>query len=107
MTNWNEGAITRGEELGYLVSPVLGTAIEITAFEALTIGAPRYGGTTDDLDGLIDAVGQAMRLGGRSVVRDGVTVENDADAKAALRDVVVRVVEGRVKLLRELGVLRA
>jgi SAM-dependent methyltransferase len=100
-------AITRGGELEYLVSPVLGTAVEITAFEALTIGALQYGGDPGDLDALIATVHQAMRLGGRSVVRNGVAVTDEGEARAALRDVIAGVLENRVPLFRELGMLRA
>lgn len=100
-------AITRGGELDYLVSPILGTAVEITAFEAPTIGALRYGGNPNDLDGLVGTVSQAMRLGGRSVVRNGAAVTDEDEAKAALREVVLGVIEQRIPLFRELGVLRA
>jgi hypothetical protein len=48
-----------------------------------------------------------MRRGGRSVVRDGAAVEDAAEAKSILRDVIVWILEHRVPMFRELGVLPA
>jgi SAM-dependent methyltransferase len=98
-------AITRGEELGYLVSPVLGTAFESNAWEILTVGALLYGRRPDDLAGLTDGVLLAMRRGGRSVVRDGAVVEDAREAKTILGEVIVGILEHRVPVFRALGVL--
>ncbi len=100
-------AITRGEELDYLVSPISGAAIETNPLEALTIGALPHGRDPDDLDGLTDRVAQAMRTGGRLVARDGSAVENDTEAKSMLRDIIAEIVARRVPLFRALGVSRA
>jgi hypothetical protein len=100
-------AVIRGEEAGYLVSPILGAAIETNPLEALTVGGLLYGRRPDDLDGLTDSVLLAMRRGGRSVVRDGAAVEDAAEAKSILRDVIVWILEHRVPMFRELGVLPA
>lgn len=98
-------AITRGEEFSYLVSPVLGSAIETNAWEILTVGALLYGRRPDDLVGLTDTVLSAIHRGGRSVVRDGAVVEDAVEARAILRDVIVGILEHRVPLFRALGVL--
>jgi len=96
-------AIARGEPLFYLVSPVLGAAIETNPLEALTIGALLVGHSPDDVDGLIESVGLAMRQSGRSVVRDGAPV---ADEPSILRELIARILQHRVPLFRALGVLR-
>ncbi|MSP00370.1 MAG: methyltransferase domain-containing protein [Acetobacteraceae bacterium] len=100
-------AITRGEDLGYLVSPVLGSAIPASPLEALTIGAIAYGQSVDDLDGLTGGVLMAMRRGGRAVTRDGAPIEDEAEARSVLRAVVTQILEHRVPLFRALGVLPA
>jgi SAM-dependent methyltransferase len=97
-------AVTRGEELGYLVSPVLGSAIAANAWEILTVGALLHGGSPDDPAGLTERVLPAMRRGGRSVVRDGAPVE-DADAVAILHDIIAGIIDHRVPLFRALGVV--
>jgi SAM-dependent methyltransferase len=99
-------AVTRGEQLDHLVSPLLGTAIETNPLEVLTVGALLGGGSLDDADGLIDRVLAAMRMGGRSMTRGGVPVEAEAEVRAMVRDAVEGIVERRVPLLRSLGVLR-
>jgi len=91
-------AITRGEELSYLVSPLLGAAIETNPLEALTIGALQYGRDPADLDGLTESVMLAMRRGGRSVVRDGAPVEDEVEAASILRDIITHLLEQRVPL---------
>jgi ubiquinone/menaquinone biosynthesis C-methylase UbiE len=99
-------AVSRGEEPGYLVSPVVGSAVTASAWEILTVGALSHGGSQDDPAGLTERVLLAMRRGGRSVVRDGAPVENGAEATAILREVIAGIVEHRVPLFRALGVLR-
>jgi SAM-dependent methyltransferase len=98
-------AITRGEEIGYLVSPLLGAAIEVKPLEALTIGALLNGHKPADLHGLTKTVLMAMRRGERSVTRNGVPVEDVAEATAILRDAVFQILEHRVPMFRSLGVL--
>jgi len=98
-------AITRGEELDYLVSPILGAAIRTNPLEALTIGALLHGRAADDLDGLAESVMLAMRRGGRSVTRAGAAIDDPAEASELPREIIARIVEQRVALFRELGVL--
>ncbi len=98
-------AATRGEEIGYLVSPLLGAAIEVTALEALTIGALTYGHRDNDPDHLIVAVLQAMRRGGRSVTQDGMPVEDETAAIQSLATTIAGIVARRVPLFRALGIL--
>ncbi len=99
------GAVTRGEELGWLASPVLGSAVEANAWEILTVGALLAGATADNPESLIGSVLTAMRRGGRSVVRDGAAVEDATEAAAILRDVIAGILEHRVPAWRALGVL--
>jgi hypothetical protein len=99
-------AIARGEDLPHLVSPVLGSAVATNPFEALTIGALRAGEKPENLAGLTETVRMAMRRGGRTVVRDGAPVADEAQATAILREAVTRIVEHRVPLFRALGILR-
>jgi SAM-dependent methyltransferase len=99
-------AVTRGEQLDYLVSPLLGAAIETNPLEALTVGALLGGGNLNDPDGLIDRVLAAMRMGGHAVTRGGALVEDAAEARAMVRDIVEGIVERRVPLFQSLGVLR-
>jgi len=99
-------AITHGEEINYLVAPLLGAAIETNPLEALTVGALLYGGVPSDLDGLVESVFAAMRTGGRSVMRDGAPVENEADSRRILGDVVTHLLENRIPLFRSVGILR-
>jgi SAM-dependent methyltransferase len=99
-------AIARGEEVGHLVSPLTGTAIETNPLEALTVGALLAGRRADDAEGLIEVVALPMRRSGRAVVRDGKPIEDAAEATAMLREIIARIVQRRVPLLRSLGVLR-
>jgi SAM-dependent methyltransferase len=98
-------AITRGEELDHLVSPVLGAAVLTNPLEALTIGALLYGVKPDDLNGLTSSVSRAMQVGGRTVTRDGAAVEDAGQAASVLRESIARIVEHRTPLFRGLGVL--
>jgi SAM-dependent methyltransferase len=98
-------AVTRGEDINYLASPRLGTAIESNPLEILTIGALLVGGSANDMDGLVETVAAAMRSGGRSVTRDGAPVADEAEARGILRDVVTHLLEYRIPLFRSLGVL--
>jgi SAM-dependent methyltransferase len=98
-------AVRRGEQLDRLVSPLLGSAIEANPLEVLTVGALRGGGNAADPDSLSDFVLAEMRLGGRSVTRDGVPVEDEAEARALLRDIVMEFVEHRMPLFQSLGVM--
>jgi hypothetical protein len=100
-------AVTRGEDLGYLVSPLIGSAVEANPLEILTTGALLHGGSPKDLDGLTGVVMAAMTRGGRSVTRGGVPVENNDEARAILREIVARIVEHRVPWFRRLRVLQA
>ena len=97
-------AVTRGEEPGYLVSPLLGSAIPANAWEILTVGALLSGGSPDDPAGLTERMLPAMRRGGRSLVRDGAPIE-DTEVKTILLEVIAGIVEHRVPLFRALGVL--
>lgn len=100
-------AVTRGEDINYVVSPRLGTAIESNPLEILTVGALLVGGVASDIDGLVERVATAMRSGGRSVTRDGAAVEDQTDARAILRDIVTHLLEHRIPLFRSLGILTA
>jgi SAM-dependent methyltransferase len=98
-------AVTRGEDFGYLVSPLIGSAVEANPLEILTTGALLQGGNPMDLDDLTRDVMVAMTLGGRSVTRGGVPVEDGEEARTILREIVARIVEHRVPLFRRLRVL--
>jgi SAM-dependent methyltransferase len=97
--------ISRGAEIGYLVSSVLGSAIETNPLEALTVGALLSGRRAEDLDGLLDHVQQAMRRSGRRVVRTDVAFVEDSDAANVVREGVIRILRDRVPLLRSLRIL--
>jgi len=99
-------AVTRGEDLGYLVSPLIGSAVEANPLEILTAGALLRSGSPNDLDGLTGDVTAAMVLGGRSVTRGGVPVEDGDEARTILREIVARIVEHRVPWFRRLRVLQ-
>ncbi len=97
-------AITSGEDLPALMSPLLGAAIAVSPLEALLIGALSDGGP-DDLDRLTGLVASAMRTGGRQVTHNGVVVEDETQARTVLREAVADGLARRVPLFRRLGLL--
>ncbi len=113
--------ITRGEEMEYLVSPLLGAALAVTATEALLIGALSQGHMSqghmsqghmaghapDTPEELIEAVLLAMRRGGRSMTRGGLPVDDPVEERALLREGLSTLLEHRVPLFRALGLLTA
>ena len=114
-------AVTRGEETPFLISPLLGAALEVTATETLLIGALSQGHmsqghmsqghtaghTADAPEELIEAVLLAMRRGGRSMTRGGLPVDDPAEERTRLREALSTLLEPRVPLVRALGLLTA
>ena len=100
-------AITRGEEMDMLVSPLLGAALPVTATEALLIGALSHGRPPEDLEGLTGDVLLAMRRGGRALTRDGLPIADAEEETALLRETLATLLAQRVPLFRALGVLAA
>ena len=98
-------AVARGDEVGFLVSPLIGSAIAVSALEALVVGALIEDRDPADLDGLTRAVLIAMRLGGRPVMRAGEPVDDDAEATVLLRAGLAEILERRVPLFRALRIL--
>lgn len=93
-----------GAELPRVVSPVLGTTLQVDVVETLLVGEVLRGKPAE-LDTLLGDLAGLLARSGRTMQRDGQPVTDPAEAHRMMADLVTRFLEQRVPLLRGLGVL--
>jgi len=94
----------QGGDLGRLVLPAFGSAMNIDLLETLAIGEMIAGNPTD-IRALTDVVAAGLARSGRSVQRDGQVVTDPAQAREIIGGVLRTLMEKRVPALRMLGVV--
>lgn len=93
-----------GGDLGRLVLPVLGSAMNVDLLETLAVGEFIAGRATD-IPALTEAVAAGLARSGRSVQREGQVVTDPEQAKEIIGGVLRNMQERRLPLLRSLGVV--
>ena len=91
-------------DLPRLVAPAIGSAIAADALETLVVGE-MLAGQTADADRLADATLVVLGRSGRSVQREGKPVTDPAEARVIVVDAIRSMLERRVPVWRNLGVL--
>lgn len=91
-----------GGDLGRVVLPALGSAMNVDMLESLAIGEI-IAGHPVDLPSLTTAVAAGLARGGRSVQRDGQVVTDPAQAREIITTVLRTMLETRLPVLRSLG----
>jgi SAM-dependent methyltransferase len=91
-------------DLPRLITPAIGSAVGADVLETLLVGELLAGSETD-ADRLTDAVSAVLARSGRNVQRDGKPVTDPAEARRIVMDAVRAMLERRVPVLRNLGVL--
>jgi hypothetical protein len=93
-----------GYDIGWLASPVVGSALKVDLLETLVV-QENATGQSMEIDELTDRLQTRLGRAGRLVQRDGHAVGDAIQARAILRASVATIVEDRLPLLSRLGVL--
>ena len=93
-----------GVDLHRLVAPLTGSSIAIDVMEGLVVGQFLGGGSRDP-EALIDGVLRDLAGSGRTLMRDGQSLKDPADARVLVGETVRGVLERRLSLLRLMGVI--
>ena len=93
-----------GSDMPRLTSPVLGSSLTVDVTETMVVGA-LLGGAKPDVASLTATLESRLRLGGRTIQKDGQTVADPVEATKIATSIVRHVLENRAPLLRQLGVL--
>ncbi len=93
-----------GGDLGRLVLPTLGSAMNVDLLETLAIGE-LLAGRPSDIPSLTTAVAAGLARSGRSVQREGQVVTDPAQTREIIGGVLQNLLERRIPILRSLGVV--
>jgi SAM-dependent methyltransferase len=91
-------------DLPRLAAPVIGSAIGVDILETLLVGE-LLAGTPAETDTVVTRLLASLSRSGRSVQRDGKPVTDQAETLRIMTEAVSGMLERRVPLLRQLGVL--
>jgi hypothetical protein len=94
----------RGNAIGFLAAPRIGTGFNIDPVEALVL-AELAAPPPHDIGALTGRMLAILARTGRSVVRDGVVQTDPAAARASMMETVTRIVNHRLPVFRRLGIL--
>ncbi len=94
----------QGGDLGRLVLPAIGSAMNIDLLETLAVGEMIAGNPTD-IPTLTNVVAAGLARSGRSVQREGQVVTDPTQAREIIGTVLKQLIERRVPVLRTLGVV--
>ena len=97
-------ADANGAEMPRLVTPVLGTALNVDMTETLVVGA-LLAGDPAEVVSLTATLEEQLRRGGRTIQKDGKPVTDPEEATEIAATIVRHVLDKRAPLLRRLGVL--
>ena len=93
-----------GIDRAVLAAPAIGSAITADAVEVMVAGALLDGAAADPV-ALTELMSASLARAGRSVLRDGVAIDDPAEARATLAASVATLVAERLPLFRRLGIL--
>ncbi len=93
-----------GAELQRLVSPLIGSALQVDLLETLMVG-DLLSGRPADTESMTASVLSGLERSGRTMQREGKPVTDPAETQAMAAEVVQRFLERRTPVLRMLGVL--
>jgi SAM-dependent methyltransferase len=94
----------QGGDLGRLVLPLFGSAMNVDLLETLAMDEIASG-RPSDLPSLTNAIAAGLARAGRSVQREGQVVTDPAQAREIITGVLTGILERRVPLMRSLGVV--
>lgn len=94
----------RGGNLPFLVSPRLGTAVNVDVVEAVLLPELAKGAPAN-IEPLVNRVLNLLAQTGRSTIREGKVLTDPAEARASMTETVTRVVRERLPVLQRLGIL--
>jgi SAM-dependent methyltransferase len=96
--------IADGGEIARLAAATIGSEVVVDALEAAVV-REKLSGRSMEIDELTDRVLAALAHAGRTVQRDGKTVQDATEARGLVRESVVGMVERRLPGLTRLGVV--
>jgi hypothetical protein len=99
------GAVANAIDLPQLTAPVIGSSIRPDMLEVLVVGE-LAAGRPADANALSGEVLAKLLRGGRSVQRDGQAISDPTEMMRVLTDAVTGILERRLPILRQLGVVQ-